>query len=266
MYTTTFGFARPPFRKDIASEKLFRNEQLDELHSRLHYLVKTRAIGLLTGEPGSGKSTALRRLREDLHPEQIRLLYLHDTAVSPREFCDQIAFELGIQPFVSRARTLRAIHHEIQRLTSERRLTVLLVVDEAQSLRYDVLALLPILLSFEWDAADRLALLLAGQLGLHQKLRLAQLEPLAQRITIRFCLAGFDRQTTTEYLAHRLEIAGVTHPLFTEPATEALFNASGGIMRRIDNLAHHALAVAATHGAKLVEPEHVRHAAEEIRT
>lgn len=265
MYTTTFGFARPPFRKDIASEKLFRNQRLDELHSRLRYLVKTRAIGLLTGEPGCGKSTALRRLREALHPEQIRLLYLHDTAVSPREFCDQIAFELGIKPHVSRARTLRAIHQEIKRLTQERRLTVLLVIDEAQRLRYEVLALLPILLSFEWDGAERLALLLVGQLGLHQKLRLAQLEPLAQRITVRFALAGFDRQNTTDYLTHRLEIAGITHPLFTEPATEALFNASGGIMRRIDNLAHHALAVAATQGAKLVEPEHVRHAAEEIR-
>lgn len=265
MYTTAFGFARPPFRKDVASEKLFRNDRLDELHSRLLYLVKTRAIGLLTGEPGSGKSTALRRLREDLHPEQIRLLYLHDTAVSPRDFCDQIAFELGIKPHVSRARTLRAIHNEIKRLTTERRLTVLLVVDEAQSLRYETLALLPVLLSFGWDAADRLALLLVGQLGLHQKLRFAQLEPLAQRITVRFCLSGLDRPTTAAYLAHRLEIAGITHPLFTEPATEALFNASGGVMRQIDNLAHHALAVAATNGAKIVEPDHVRHAAEEIR-
>lgn len=265
MYTTAFGFARPPFAKNVPSEKLFQHAQLNELHSRLRYLVDTRAIGLVTGEPGSGKSTALRRLRDDLHPEQIRVLYLHDTAVSPRDFCDQIAFELGLQTHPSRSRTLRAIHHEIQRLDTERRLTVLLVVDEAQALRPDVLALLPTLANFEWDAAGRLALLLAGQLGIHQKLRWAHLEPLAQRITIRFRLAGFDRQTTAEYLQHRLEIAGVTHPLFTDPAIEAIFNASQGIMRRVDTLAHHALAAAATKSSKLVEPEHVLQAAEELR-
>lgn len=107
----------------------------------------TRHIGQLTGEPGISNSTTLRRLREDPHPEQIRLLYLQDTAVSPRDFCGQIAFEQGIQPHVSRARTLRTIHKEIRWLTTERRLTALLVGDEAQSLRYEVLALLPTLLS-----------------------------------------------------------------------------------------------------------------------
>ena len=265
MYTTVFGLRCLPFTGGVASERLFTCPALDEIHSRLQYLVEHRAIGLLTGEPGSGKSTALRRLRDAVHPEQVRILYLHDTVVSPRDFCCQIALELGLEPLWSRAQTLRAIHQEIRRLDTERRLTVLLVVDEAQGLRPDVLALLPVLTSFEWDGAGRLALLLAGQTGLRQKLRLAHLEPLAQRITVRSTLRGLDRETTAAYLAHRLEQAGVSRPLLTETAIEALFTASQGIMRRIDTLAHHALAVAATQGAQLVEAEHVVHAAEEVR-
>lgn len=266
MYTTAFGFSNLPFRKDLPSEKLFRAPQLDELHSRLSYLVENRALGMLTGEPGCGKSTALRRLRDDLNPDQVRVVYLHDTLVTPRDFCDHIALEMGLETHPSRARTVRAIQAEVQRLAAERRLTVLLVVDEAHALRPDVLALLPILTSFEWDAVDRFALLLAGQVGLRRRLRLAHLEPLAQRITVRFALEGFDRDTTRAYLEHRLETAGVTRPLMTEPAIEALFNASQGIMRRIDSLAHHALALAATDNQRLVEPDHVIKAAEETRT
>lgn len=265
MYTAVFGMSRLPFSHIPASAKLFACPQLDELHSRLQYLVEHRAIGLLTGEPGSGKSTALRRLRDTVHPDQVRIVYLHDTVVSPRDFCHQIALDLGLDPSPSRARTLRAIHQEVRRLDTERRLTVLLVVDEAQGLRPEVLALLPILTSFEWDGTGRLALLLAGQTGLRQTLRLAHLEPLAQRITVRYALRGLDRATTAAYLGHRLEQAGVTRPLFTETAIEALQAASQGIMRRIDSLAHHALGVAATQGAQLVEAEHVVHAAEELR-
>lgn len=265
MYNAAFGFSHPPFSRSLPSPKLYCSAHLDEVHSRLTYLVEQRAIGLLLGEPGCGKSTALRRLRDSVHPDQVRILYLHDTAVSPRDFCHQIAQELGVDLMASRARTLRLIHQEIQRLDVERRITVLLVVDEAQGLRPEVLSLLPILTNFEWDGAGRLAVLLAGQLGLRQMLRLAHLEPLAQRITVRYTLSGLDREATSAYLVHRLEHAGVSHPLFSETAVEALFNASQGVMRRIDALAHHALAVAATQGARLVEPEQVLHAAEELR-
>lgn len=266
LYTQAFGFTHPPFQRPLAADQLFRCPGLEELHSRLRYLVDAKAIGLLTGEPGSGKSTALRRLREDLHPDQVRAVYLHDTLVNPADFCRQLALELGLKPEWSRAMTLRLIQQEIQRLVNDRHLTVLIIVDEAQNLRPDVLALFPLLANFDWDAQSRLAVLLAGQSGLRQILRLSHLEALAQRITIRFALRGFDRDTTRLYLEHRLHIAGLNRPLFTAPANEALFDASQGVMRRIDTLAHHALAAAATARAKLVEPEHILHAAEELRS
>jgi type II secretory pathway predicted ATPase ExeA len=265
IYTNAFGFTRPPFARQIESQQLFRAPCLEELHTRLHYLVDTRAIGLLTGEPGSGKSTALRRLRDDLHPDQVKAIYIYDTAVSPLDFVRQIALELGLVPPGSRALIRRAIQLEIQRLVEQRQLTVLLILDEAQGLLPETLALLPLLSNFDWDNAGRLAILLAGQTGLRQKLCMAHLEPVAQRITVRYALRGFDRATTQEYLEHRLRVAGRETPLFTEPAVEALQQASQGVMRRIDTLAHHALAIAATQRATVLEPEHVLHAAEETR-
>jgi type II secretory pathway predicted ATPase ExeA len=265
LYTAAFGLTHLPFQGALAADQLFRPPVLEELHLRLRYLVETRAIGLLTGEPGSGKSTALRRLRDELHPDQVRTLYLHDTLVNPADFCRTLALALGLQPQWSRAMTFRLLQQEIQRLVQERHLTVLLLIDEAHNLRPDVLTLLPLLTNFDWDSQGRLAVLLSGQAGLRQALRLSHLEALAQRITVRFALQGFDRDTTRLYLEHRIKIAGVERPLFTEPAVEALFNASQGVMRRIDALAHHALAVAATYRARLVEPDHVVKAAEELR-
>lgn len=265
IYNHVFGFNRAPFERGLDSSELFRAPHLDELHQRLCHLVESRALGLLTGEPGCGKSTALRRLRDELHPEQVRTLYLHDTAVSPGDFCRQITLELGLEPSLSRAVNLRAIQHEIARLAEERHLTVLLVLDEAQSLRADVLALLPTLTNFDWDSRAPLAVLLAGQSGLRQTLRRALLEPLAQRLTVRYALRGFDRETTRLYLEHRLKLAGLERPLFTEPAVEALWQNSQGVMRRIDTLAHDALVAAATQRANQILPEHVLQASEEAR-
>src|SRR5436305_15188522 len=196
LYAPAFGFTHPPFQRPLAADQLFRPQGLEELHSRLRTHLDSRAIGLRTGEPGSGKSTALRRLRDDLHPDQVRAVYLHDTLVNPADFCRQLAVELGLQPQWSRAMTFRLIQQEIQRLVQERHLTVLLVVDEAHHLRPDVLALFPLLANFDWDSTGRLALLLAGQSGLRPRLQMAHLEGLAQRITIRFALRGFDRDTT----------------------------------------------------------------------
>ena len=265
IYNHVFGFTRSPFQGGVESSELFPAAALDELHQRLLHLTETRSIGLLTGEPGSGKSTALRRVRDALHPDQVRSIYLHDTAVSPVDFCRLITAQLGIEPGWSRATMLGNIQRELTRLALQRHLTVLLVIDEAQALRPEVLALLPVLTNFDWDQNPRIAVLLAGQSGLRQILRRAHLEPLVQRITVRYNLSGFDRDTTKRYLEHRLKLAGLERPLFTESAVEALWKSSQGVMRRIDTLAHYALAAAATDREQQISPEHVLKAAEETR-
>ena len=264
-WTSFFSFTHDPFERDLPPDKRFVTPALDELHARLEYLVETRGVGLLLGTPGSGKSTALRRLRDSLHPEQVRPIYLHDTAVNIADLYRQLALELGIEPCWRRAMTFRAIRGEIERLLADRKMTVLLVLDEAHRLRTDVLAELPVLSNFGWDGHARLPILLAGQMGLTNRLRMASLEALAQRVTVRYRLQGHDRPTTGAYLEHRLSVAGVERPLFTEPGVEALYNASQGVMRKIDTIARNALVAAAGQRAKLVDIDHVRAAAEEER-
>lgn len=266
MFTTFFGFNQLPFGRDLPPEQRFRAPPLDELHARLHWAVKTRTIAEITGDSGLGKSTALRRFRDELNPEQVKAIYLSDTNVHIADLYRQFALELGVEPAWSRANTLRAIRAEIERLYTQRKISVLLVLDEAHRLRNDVLAEIPVLTNFEWDGVPRLAVLLAGLPGLTGRLRLSILEPLAQRITVRYTLRGLDRDTSHAYVEHRLRVAGVDRPLFTDSAYEALYGASQGVMRRIDALASHALAAAATAHARIVEPDHVRLATEETRS
>jgi general secretion pathway protein A len=94
---------------------------------------------------------------------------------------------------------------------------------------------------------------------------MAALEALTQRVTVRYAMRGVDRDTTRLYLEHRLREAGVDRPVFSEPAIEALFNASQGVFRKIDAVAHEALLAAAGARARIVDADHVVRAAEELR-
>jgi type II secretory pathway predicted ATPase ExeA len=265
MFIPFFGFSAHPFVRDLPPEQRFKAPPLDELHARLSLVTETCGTGLFTSEPGCGKSTGLRRLRDELHPERTRAVYLSDTSVHTSDLYRALALELGVAPAWSRAATLRAIKAEIERLYKTRRQSVLLVLDEAHKLRNDVLAEVPVLTNFEWDGVPRLAVLLVGLPGLAGRLRLSVLEPLAQRVTLRYALRPLDRDTSRAYLEHRLRTAGADRPLFTEPAFEALYGAAQGVMRRIDVLATHALAAAAGARARLVDTDHTRLAIEETR-
>ena len=124
---------------------------------------------------------------------------------------------------------------------------------------------LRLLTNYEMDSRNRLCLLLVGLTELRHRLSMAVHESLAQRVVVRYHLAGLAREELSAYLAHRLRLAGCELPLFEPPAVEALFQATQGMPRKINRLAHYALTSAALDKAKCVSIEHVQTALEEIR-
>jgi len=258
MYRKHFGLTRHPFAKDLAPEELFAAATGRELEVRLGHLLELRGIGLITGEAGSGKTTLCRKVVSALHTGLFRVFYVAHSTGNAMDTYKSIAWELGLPTERSRASLYRVIRAEVTRLCLEAKVRPILVVDEAQHLRSDVLEELRLLTNYEMDSQNRLCLLLVGQAELRRRIGMAVHEPLNQRIVVRYHLGGLGRDELPSYLTHLMRLAGTELPLFEVSAAEAIFQATSGLPRKVNLLAHHTLNAAALARAKAATAEHVQ--------
>jgi general secretion pathway protein A len=253
MWEAFFGFKKTPFSDRPDTKQLFASQAWEELKARLQFLIDHHAAGLLTGEVGSGKSTAARTFTATLHPSLYKILYVHWTAGSALDLLRQLARELDLEPAHYRGDLVRQISEAIVRLNQSKKQHPILICDEAQLLRHACLEQLPLLLNFDMDSSHYLTLLLIGQPLLRRTLSLQMHEPLRQRIAVHYHLEGLSRQELQAYLAHQLKTAGVPQPLFDDSATQALYQATKGVLRKVNKLALTALRLAASRKSSLVE-------------
>lgn len=264
MYLAHFGFTHYPFDRALEPDELYASGAAREAQARLKHLIELRGIGLITGEVGCGKSTVCRQLHAALHPGLHRLFYVPLSTGNVMDMYKAITWQLGLPIERNRASAYRAIHTEVLRLSVESRIHPLLVIDEAQHLRNEVLEDLRLLTNYAMDAERRLCLLLVGLPELRRRLSMAVHESLAQRIVVRYHLTGLTREELPVYLEHHLRLAGCVQPLFEPPAIEALYQATQGLPRRVNRAAHYALSAAAATKARQVSAEHVGIAIEEL--
>lgn len=264
-YRTFFGFCREPFCVDLKVEEILKTEAVLAVADRIAYALRLGAIALLTGEVGSGKSTALRFAISHLHPSEYRLIWVTAGGGSILELYRQIAWELEVEtPSYGRASLTRLIRRAILDLVLSKKQKVVLLLDEASLLRLEVFAELHTLTQFEGDSKPLLPLILAGQNNLLDKLYWRTSLPLSSRVVARSHLQGVDRQGMENYLNHHLRIAGLDHSVFSEPAITAIHQGSGGLFRKANHLARGALIAAASEKCLQVSAEHVRLASTEL--
>ena len=253
MVETFFGFKKTPFSDSPDAKQLFASQAWNQVKARLQFLVEHPGAGLLTGEVGSGKSTAARSFTAALNPNLFKVMYLHWMPGSPFDLLRQLARELEVEPAHYRGDLVRQISQAIVRLNQSKKQHPILICDEAQLLAHPALEQLPLLLNFDMDSARYLTLLLVGQPLLRRTLSLQMHEALRQRIAVQYHLEGLSREELDAYLAHQLKAAGVTQPLFDDTARQALYQATKGILRKVNKLALTALRLAATRKAALVD-------------
>jgi general secretion pathway protein A len=264
MYLKHFGLTRHPFGKELACEELFASAATRELEARLAHLLDLRGIGLVTGESGSGKSSTCRRVVTSLHAGLYRVFYVPLSTGNAMDLYKSIAWEMGVPVERNRAALYRSIRAEATRLCLESKIRPILIVDEAHHLRSEVLEELRLLTNYEMDSQNRLCLLLVGHAELRRRIGMAVHEALSQRVVVRYHLPGLTREELPKYLTHLLHLAGSELPLIEPAATEAVFQATNGLPRKVNLLCQHALVAAAAAKAKAVSIEHVQAALEEL--
>ena len=158
IYRTFFGLSREPFSSEINLSEILPTPELLSVKERFDYAIRLGAVALVTGEIGSGKSTALRYACDQLHPSEYRLLHITASSGSILELYRQLLSELGMEhSTTSRAVMSRLIKSEIQQLVLGKKLKVVLIVDEASLLRLEVFAELHTICQFECGTQGKMS-------------------------------------------------------------------------------------------------------------
>ena len=184
-YTSHFGLEFDPFLKN--SKPVFiHTSDAKEVSHRLGILTRTKGFGLLTGAPGTGKTSAVRNWSSNLNPSLYKIIYSSLSTLTVQEFYKHLALNLGVQPSYRKVDNFRLIQDEISRYWISKRITLVFVMDEANHISPSVLNDLKILFNFEMDSQDRAIVLLVGLPQINHTLRLNAHEALRQRIVMNY--------------------------------------------------------------------------------
>ena len=260
-----FSLTHLPFSKEIAVEQLIHLPSFEKAFSLAQLLVESRGIGLMIGKSGTGKSCLLRLLVTSMHPGLYKPVYICHTSCGLTEFYTHICAGLGLQPTSRRSRMFRMIQERILSLAKSDRIHCVLLIDEAHHLATDILKEIRLLTNFEVDSYNALTVLLCGHEDLRLRSALSLLEPLFNSITITIPVDGLPKEESFAYIEGRLAQCGASTSVFTKNALELAHQASGGIMRALNTIAHASLLNAYMKKSLQVEAEHVKASIERSR-
>jgi len=264
MIQTFYGLRQLPFGKDLPAEQLLPTAPFAECRQRLAYMRQRRGLMLLTGEPGTGKTAAVRAFVEPLPPSAHKVFYLPLATVSPLDFYLQLNDAFGGTPSHRKPTLFKNLHKAIQDWVTHAKTTPVLVLDELQYLPDKTLDELPALLNFKLDSLDPLLTILIAHPHFATRLRRPTFRNIDQRILLRYHMTPLDENETRTYIHHHLLRVGDRDDLFTDAACLALFNATGGVPRLLNNLCLTTLALGALEKKDSLSEDEVYRASQEL--
>lgn len=255
-----FGFHATPFTRELAVEDRFPLPEFEEAVEAMLLTVEARMSCALIAPAGTGKTTVLRAMIAKLPEARYRTHYVKVTGLSKRDMCREIAQAIGLPPAGTYPSLVRKLQERFCETRDTDGLRTVLILDEAQDLRPDTLAMLKVLTNFDMDSRLVLSVVLGGQPKLRDLLRRDDLEDVARRLAHYATLRTLSRDELDRYVQHRCTIAGAATVPFDTGAIDALFEIGRGNLRATDQLARKSLEIAHQHDRDTCAAGEVAHA------
>ena len=243
MYQSYYRFTEMPFNITPDPRFLYLSPTHQEALQHLKYgVAQKKGFMVLVGEVGCGKTTLCRRFLNELDPAHVDTALILNTRITETQMLKALLAELGEHKLARSQADLVAQMNRVllDRIAQGR--DIVLIIDEAQNLTFDVLEQIRLLSNLETDKQKLLQIVLMGQPELKEILARKELRQLRQRILVHYELRPLSRNDVQHYVQHRLTLAGSTgRPNFTNWALRAVHRGSGGIPRIVNNLCDKAL-------------------------
>jgi len=268
MYEEFFGLSEKPFALTPNPKFVFQSEQYRAAEEALLYgVAQKEGFMLVTGAPGTGKTTLCRDLLEKLSPDKYRVALIFNPFLNGVEMLQALLSEFGLgdAPTTSRKELLDRLNtFLLQQLASGR--TCIAIFDEAQHLSTEFLEQIRVLSNLETHREKLIQIVLVGQPQLLALIRTPQMAQLDQRVSVRCTLTHLSLDETGRYIDHRLNVAGAQGRVkFHVPGVRALHQATDGVPRLINLTCDRALLAAYTEQTMSISDRHVRQALASLR-
>jgi general secretion pathway protein A len=267
MYTNFFGFSVKPFELTPDPRFLYLNEGLRETVATLLYGIRERrGFIIITGEPGTGKTTMLNAAA-DQFDEKIRIALISNTSLTFEDMLHVALVELNLAKTEEPLNKRKAIQrlNDFSLRQNESGGNVALIIDEAQNLNRHSLENLRLLSNLQTPRHNLIQIVLAGQPELNVTLQKPELRQLVQRIGLRSRTTPLNEKDAYAYIQHRLKIAGYEGPpLFGNKAKKLIWSYSQGIPRTINILCDNSLLAGYALGRKRIDSAIVKEAIRDL--
>lgn len=254
-----FGFTGLPFRKNVKAGKMFDSQSQRELRHGLHLWLEIRGLGLVTGPSGVGKSISVRRFVAELPADRYAVHHFGQIPTTALGFLRALSRRLQLRHRAHLADQFEDIRAALARHEDEHGTHPVLILDDAEGMRPSTLDLVRRLTAHELDGTEAVSILLVGTERLLDTLRDPILVPLRTRFGYAHQLRAFGLEDARNYVRHHVTTSGGGDRLFTEGALTALFSASQGVPRQVNQLALQALVDAVVRGQDAVDASLMKH-------
>ena len=265
MYEKYWGLTEKPFENTADPQFIYYAPQHEEAFTRLSYAVnEQKGSAVLTGVFGCGKTVIAQALIGSLSKGKYEIAFIVNPQLSHVELLREIVYDLGIKDNLPTLKTdiMHLLNERLHHNMDNGKKTVV-VIDEAHLLEDKLIfEELRLLLNLQAKSKFLLTLILLGQPELKEKIK--NIKQLEQRISVKYHLVALDREQTAKYIQHRLKVASAAKKIFEDETIDSIYDGSGGIPRRINQICDMALLTAFGRGQETISSQIINEVVEDL--